>query len=117
MVSSYGKPRASLTVGSYVAPAPVKPSTPPHLRGRRSGTKLVVTWGAARNATRYEVTAALSDGRRIALRQTPRKLTIPAFATKAHATVTVVGLKADDTRGRTARVTISAVKAKKGHHR
>lgn len=113
MVSSYGKPRAQLTVASYVAPPPAKPATPKRLKARRSGTKLVVSWARAANARRYEVRATLSDGRRLLVRQKGTRLTIPAFATKARATVTVTGLKADGTRGRKATVKVTAKKATK----
>jgi hypothetical protein len=113
LVSSYGKPRARLTVASYVAPPPPKPATPKRLKARRSGTRLVVSWARAANARRYEVRATLSDGRRLLVRQKGTRLTIPAFATKARATITVAGLKPDGTRGRKATVKVAAKKATK----
>lgn len=113
LVSSYGKPRAQLTIASYVAPAPPKPATVKRLKGRRRGTRLVVSWAKAKDAARYEVRATLSDGRRLLSRGKATKLTIPAFATKARATITVTGLKADGTRGRKATLKIAAKTAKK----
>jgi hypothetical protein len=113
LVSSYGKPRAQLTVASYVAPPPVRPATPKRLKARRSGSRLVVSWARAANAKRYEVRASLSDGRRLLVRQKGTRLTIPAFATRTRATVTVAGLKPDGTRGRKATVKVAAKKATK----
>jgi hypothetical protein len=113
LVSSYGKPRAQLTVASYVAPPPPRPATPKRLKARRSGTKLVVSWSKAANAKRYEIRATLSDGRRLLVRGKATRLTIPSFAAKGRATVTVTGLKADGTRGKKATVKVAAKKAKK----
>lgn len=113
LVSSYGKPRAQLTVASYVAPPPARPATPKRLKARRSGTRLVVSWARAANAKRYEIRATLSDGRRLLVRQKGTRLTIPAFASRARATVTVSGLKADGTRGKKATAKVTAKKATK----
>lgn len=112
LVSSSGKPRAQLTVASYVAPPPAKPATPKKLRARRSGTKLVVSWRTAANARRYEVRVTLSDGRRLLFRQKATQLTLPGFAARTRATIGVAGLKADGTRGRKATVKVAAKKAK-----
>jgi len=111
-VSSYGKPRTQLTVATYVAPAPAKPATVKRLKATRSGTKLAVRWAAAANAKRYEIGATLSDGRRLRVRQKGTRFTIPAVAARTRATITVVGLKADGTRGRKATTKVAAKKAK-----
>jgi len=113
LVSSYGKPRAQLTVASYVAPPPPKPATPKRLKARRSGTKLAVTWSKAANARRYELRATLSDGRRLLARQTGTRFSIPAVASATRATITVTGLKADGTRGKRATVKVAAKKQAK----
>jgi hypothetical protein len=112
LVSSYGKPRTQLTIATYVAPAPPKPATIKRLKARRSGTKLAVTWATAANAARYELRATVSDGRRIFVRQKGTRFTIPAVASKTRATITVVGLKADGTRGGKGTVKVAAKKAK-----
>jgi hypothetical protein len=112
LVSSYGRPRTQLTVARYVAPPPPKPATPRRLKARRAGTRLTVTWATARNARRYEVRAALSDGRRIVARQRGTRFSVPKVAAATRATITVTGLKADGTRGRKATIKVAARKAK-----
>jgi hypothetical protein len=112
LVSSYGKPRTQLTIATYVAPAPPKPATVKRLKATRSGTKLSVSWAKAANAARYELRATVSDGRRLLVRQKGTRFSIPAVAAKTRATITVVGLKADGTRGKQATVKVAAKKAK-----
>lgn len=112
LVSSYGVPRKELSVASYVAPPPPRPATPKRLKARRTASALTVAWSKAANAKRYEIRATLSDGRRLLVRQKGTRVTIPRFATRSRATITVVGLKADGTRGRKATVKVTAKKAK-----
>ena len=51
-------------VATYVAPVPVPPSRAPWIRLRRVDNKVVITWGAATNATGgYQLDGDLSDGR------------------------------------------------------
>ena len=112
LVSSYGKPRAQLPVATYVAPPPVKPATVKRLKARRSGTKVSVSWAKAANAKRYEIRATLSDGRRLLVRQKGTRWSVPRVAARTRVTITVVGLKADGTRGRKATAKVAAKKAK-----
>lgn len=112
LVSSYGKPRTQITLATYVAPPPAKPAAIKRLKARRSRRKLSVRWGTAARAGRYELRATLSDGRRLFARQKGTRFTIPAVGAKTRATITVVGLKADGTRGKQARVRVAAKKAK-----
>jgi hypothetical protein len=113
MVASYGKPRTTLTVASYVAPPPPKPATPKHLRATRGTKAMTITWSKAKNARRYEIRAKLSDGRVILVRQKGTRLSIPAVASATRATITVTGLKADNTHGRKATLKVAAKKAKR----
>ncbi len=110
VVSSYGKPRTQRTVATYVAPPPTKPAAVRRLKTRRSGSKVTVTWAKAANARRYELRITVSDGRRLFVRQTGTRFTIPAVTARTRATITVVGLKADGTRGRHATATVAAKK-------
>src|SRR5207249_4962495 len=48
LVVQNGRPRVNLVVGSYRAPGPRRPGKPRHLRIRRRGTKLVISWAASR---------------------------------------------------------------------
>ncbi|HWI72773.1 MAG TPA: hypothetical protein VNT55_12540, partial [Baekduia sp.] len=88
LVSSYGKPRTQITIGSYVAPPPVRPATVKRLKARRSGSRVSVTWAKAANAARYELRATVSDGRRLLVRQKGRKFSIPRVAARTRVTVT-----------------------------
>ena len=110
LVSSYGKPRARLTLATYVAPPPAKPSAIRRLKARRSGRRVSIAWANAANARRYELRITVSDGRRLFARQTRTRFTIGAMAAGTRATITVVGLKADGTRGRSATTTVAATK-------
>jgi hypothetical protein len=113
MVASYGKPRKTVTVTSYVAPPPAKPATPKHLKATRGTKAMTITWSAAKNAKRYEIRATLSDGRVILVRQKGTRLAIPAVANATRATITVTGLKPDDSRGHKATLKVAAKKARK----
>jgi hypothetical protein len=113
MVASYGKPRKNLTVASYVAPPPARPATPRHLRATRGTKAMTITWSTARNAKRYEIRATLSDGRVIMVRQKGTRLAIPAVAAATRATITVTGLKGDNTRGRKATLKVAARRARR----
>ena len=74
---------------------------------------MTITWSAARNAKRYEIRATLSDGRVIMVRQKGTRLAIPAVAAATRATITVTGLKGDNTRGRKATLKVAARRAKR----
>ncbi|WCB92370.1 hypothetical protein DSM104299_01063 [Baekduia alba] len=113
MVSSNGRPRTTLTVGSYVAPPPAKPATPKRLKATRTSKALKISWATAKNAKRYEIRATLSDGRRLLSRQKPTRLTIGSVTSTTRATITVTGLKADGTRGKKATIKVAAKKATK----
>lgn len=113
MVASYGKPRKNLTVASYVAPPPPKPATPKHLKATRGTKAMTITWSKAKNARRYEIRVTLSDGRVIMVRQKGTRLAIPAVATRTRATITVTGLKGDNTRGRKATLKVAAKRARR----
>jgi len=89
-----------------------KPATIKRLKATRSGSKLSVSWATAANAKRYELRATLTDGRKLFVRQKGTRFSIPSFAAKSRATITVTGLKADGTRGKTATVKVTAKKAK-----
>jgi len=57
-----GAPSPDAVVASFTAPDRVSPGATRHLRARRVGSSLVVSWAPARNATRYGVTVRQSDG-------------------------------------------------------
>jgi hypothetical protein len=57
-----GAPAPDYVVASFTAPDRVSPGATRHVRARRVGASLVVSWEAARNATRYGITVRQSDG-------------------------------------------------------
>src|SRR5690606_9238201 len=91
LVEQDGKPRTQRTVASYVAPAALRPGRPRFARVRRRGSRLVVTWGRAANATGYAVRATLADGRRqlYVVGGRTRRLTIPGVSGQFGGRVTV----------------------------
>jgi hypothetical protein len=65
IVKQNGLPRAHIKLGRFMAPAPVRPTTPSSLRARRGKSLVSVAWKPVPGATRYYVLAKLSDGQGI----------------------------------------------------
>jgi len=86
-----GIPRLVTTVGSYIAPAPERPSRPSRVRVTRFKGGLLVRWGKSRLAAGYAVTVSLSDGRRLLFPTRATKVHVRAVPRDLAATVTVAG--------------------------
>jgi hypothetical protein len=119
VVEQDGTFRKSIVAGTYTAPGPVRPGRPSHVRLRRRGPKLVVTWGRASHAVEYAVRAKLKDGRRLVLPTKKRKLTIRNVPGIDSGSIAVYGLKADRTAGPPGKAKLKAKpkKRKKRHRR
>ena len=119
LVEQDGKPRERITVATYTAPGPVRPGRPRFARLRRSGSKVVVTWGPAANATSYAVTATLNDGRRqlFVVGRRVRRLTVPAVSGQFSGKITVAGLRGSPKGGPARTATLRAVKKKRATRR
>jgi hypothetical protein len=85
-----GVPRTSLTVARFSASRPAI-GRPRGVRARKSGRRLVVTWGRAANATRYQARVTLSDGRVRLLFPRGRRLVIGDVVRGTRATIEVRG--------------------------
>ncbi len=96
-----GLPRRNITVASYIAPARRVPARVSRISVRRSGSRLLVAWPAARNAHDYRVRVNVGDGRHLLFSATARRrqATVPAFKATDRATVTVTPLTATLRRG------------------
>lgn len=102
VVTRGGIPLASKKVVSFRAPREVLPARPGALRLQRTADGIVAIFPLARGASRYNVTAVLTDGRSLGfdLRSNCRAVTIPAVATTVGATVKVAGLRYDMRNGK-----------------
>jgi len=109
-VEQSGMPRDSVTVARYTAPAWRKPAKPRKLRARRSGSNLIVTWGAAAGAARYAVYVTATDGERELFMTSARKrrLKVRGIARVDRAVVKLQGLRADGVPGKAATLRVKA---------
>ncbi len=76
------------TIATFVAPSPAKPARP-HVKVKRSGTTLKVTWKTVRGAKRYAVTVSLSDGRKLTYATKKKAVSVPAVGKKVTGSVSV----------------------------
>lgn len=99
-ISQGGLPRDRITVARFSAPPPTAGT--PKVRTRRSGSRLTVTWSAARHAARYEVTIETGTGRRLSLTPAGRRrsVRVGGFKRGEGASVRVVALTEAGRRGR-----------------
>ncbi len=107
-VDSFGLPRDRFNVAAFRAPAPIKPGKPRHLRLRRRGGRLIISWRRAKGAERYAAAVRLKDGRRLVL--TTRKTTAKVGSVPGidSAKVEVAGLRADNGPGKVAKAKLKA---------
>ncbi|MEH3055367.1 MAG: hypothetical protein PGN13_15415 [Patulibacter minatonensis] len=97
VVEQDGRPRMELELGSYVAPAPLKPGRPGAIRIVRRGGAVTATWGAARRAAGgYEVFVQLPDGRTVSRLQRGRRIVVRGLRVRGAVVVTVRGVRAAD---------------------
>ncbi len=71
LINADGIATHTLTVGHYVAPAPLRGGRVGHLRIIRHDGSALVTWGAATNTREYKIKVKGSDGRLQTLIRTP----------------------------------------------
>jgi hypothetical protein len=115
-VDQGGRPRASITAGSYTAPPRLRPGRPRHARIRRRGSRLVVSWRAPRRGFRHAVYVRLGDGRRLVRIASARRrsVTVSGVARGNGAVATIAGLSHANGRGPSKRVAIAAQPARPG---
>jgi hypothetical protein len=97
VVSRGGLPMLQKDIASFTAPAQTLPSRPGALRARRANGFLVVAFPRSRGASRYAVSAVMSDGRELAfdLASKCRAVRIANVPTDVAATVKVRGVRYD----------------------
>lgn len=108
IVEQDGRPRTTLTAGSYRAPGPPRPGKPLRLKVKRSGAGLIVAWRPNPSGFRHAVWFQLTDGRRIVqiVSAKRRSFRLRGAGRKVGAKVTVLGLTAANGKGPSARVSI-----------
>ena len=101
IVEQSGLPRKQLTLTSYVAPPPARPSRPAQLQASWRGATLTLSWSPARLAVRSLVRVALRDGRRLLFDVLGHRhsLAVAGVLAGDRASITVTGVRADDTPG------------------
>jgi hypothetical protein len=68
-----GLPRQRQVVARYAAPSTRRPKKPGGVRVTRRGRDVLVRWGAAPGAARFDVVARIGDGRRLLFVRSPRR--------------------------------------------
>jgi hypothetical protein len=109
LVEQGGRPRTSITAGSYRGPPRLRPGRPRNARIRRRGRRLVVSWRAPRPGFRHALYLRLGDGRRLVRIASARRrrVTVSGVAPGYGAVGKVVGLSHANGRGPSARVAIA----------
>ena len=107
-VEQNGLPRKRIAVATYTAPGPVRAGRPRNVRLKRRGNRLLVTWGRAKNATRYAVRIRVADGRRQIIPVKKRRLVIPDVPGVERGTIAVMGLRPDNSAGPAATARLKA---------
>jgi hypothetical protein len=107
LVEQNAAPRASLTAGSYRAPARPRPGRPRRLRIARRARAMRISWRAPQPGFRHAVALRLADGRRLLriVRPGTRSVTFRRVASGYAARVAITGLTNANGRGPTARAT------------
>jgi hypothetical protein len=116
LVEQNGRPRTTLTAGTYIAPPRPRPGRPRKARIVRRGSRLVVSWRAPVPGFRHAVSVDLSDGRSIVLiaRAGARSITVPHVPQGYGAKATIMGISKVNARGPAAKAKLAAKVARPG---
>ena len=115
LVEQDGRPRATLPLTSYRAPAPPKPGRTSALRLTRKGKTVTVRWSAAPAGFRHAVYVTMSDGRSL-LRLTGARahsVALGGIASTLTVKVTVTSLSPENGKGPAAHATLKGSKPPK----
>ena len=117
VVTRRGIPLFQKNVASFHVPKPTLPSRIKTLRARRGKNSLLIAFSRSLEASRYSVSAKLSDGRELAfdLAGGCRALRIARVPAKVAATVKIAGVRYDLAMGRSRSISIKAHKRSAGH--
>jgi hypothetical protein len=110
IVEQAGKPRANLKVATYRAPAWRAPAKPRHVRLRRIGRRVRVTWTGGGTAHRFNVVARVGDGRRLLLVAPARRhrVLVPNVRRVDGVQIAIRGMRVDNAVGPEARGRLKA---------
>jgi hypothetical protein len=110
VVTRRGIPLLQKSIASFRAPKPHLPSRVSRIRARRSKSGLLVLFSPSRGASRYAVSAKLSDGRRLAfdLGGRCRALRIRNVPNGVAAEIKVAGVRFDLATGHARAVTLKS---------
>jgi hypothetical protein len=75
-VEQDGMPRTSIAVARFRTSGVVRPGSVGRVRARRKGSRAVFTWGRAKRAASYDVSVSVTDGRRVRLTRTSRRVVV-----------------------------------------
>ena len=75
-VAQDGMPRTSIAVARFRTSGVVRPGPVGRVRARRKGSRAVFTWGRAKRAASYDVSVSVTDGRRLRLTRTSRRVVV-----------------------------------------
>ena len=89
IVEQDGLPRTSTYVARFRTSGVVRPGRVGRVKARRKGSRATFTWGRGKRAADYDVTASVTDGRRLRLTQTGRKLVVGRLFRRDRVKVTV----------------------------
>ena len=108
IVRQNGHAQSAGVIAKYVAPPPLRPSRPAHLRARVRRGRLVVRWDRSRRAASYEVRVRVSDGRSVLFlpKNGKRAVRLAGVRRRQRARVTVRGVSAKGRLGPRAAVRV-----------
>jgi plastocyanin len=110
IVEQNGRLRDELIVANYGAPAAQRPGRPARLRLKRGRSALSASWRGVPLARRYQVTARLSDGRRLVMTTRHRRVTVRPLSRRVTGTVQVRALSAAGMKGRATSARVAAAR-------
>ena len=116
VVTRHGIPLFQKKIASFHVPKPRLPSRTTAIRARRGHGSLLVAFSRSLGASRYSVSAKLSDGRELALDLAGgcSALRIARVPAKVAATVKIAGVRYDLAMGRSRSISIKAHKRSAG---
>jgi hypothetical protein len=120
LVQQDNRPRTTLTVATYRAPAAPRPGKASKIKLTRKGTTLTVRWTASPAGFRTAVYAKFSDGRRLVTIASAKRHSVSFVDVAATTTakITLTGLTAGNAKGPAAHATLNlAPKHKKKTHK
>jgi len=106
-----GLPRDNVTVARFRAPSP-RVARPGRLRVTRRGTRVLVSWRRAALARSYDVRVDVTDGQRLLLSPSGRRLriTVPNVGRRERVRVRVIGISRAGRRGPAATRTLKVAR-------